>query len=91
MRDDRDISLTKLQSGAFKRLESAFKECQRLGMYLWDNYGSISAVNGRDIKCLAPDDTLPHRLDEDMVSSLSVTCWHGSNADDKLFIRFKNE
>jgi len=92
-----DHSLTKKQAEAFADLKRAFARCSRLNIIVWDDYGSISAVNGHKVN--APETSGEHgdraarrdgvdleQLDKSTVPSFAPTCWSGSNADDPLYI-----
>lgn len=82
---------TKAQQGAIAELERALAKCSRAGVYLWDNYGTLSAVNGQVVNSVTTHprvDTQP--LDDDQVLELGQpACWNTSNSDDQLFVELK--
>lgn len=85
----KDYSLTSEQEKAFRALERALKKCKNSKIILWDNYGTISAVNGKIVCPPVPDSGCGELLDDMMVTTaLSKGCWYGSNADDDLFVEF---
>lgn len=79
------IELTPAQLKAFQSLKRALKKCADQGIYLWDNYGTISAVNGDRVSIIGPDLSLGHPLPESEVSEITTSCWRNSNADDPLY------
>lgn len=85
-----DYELTPTQAKAFASLERAMRKCKAAGVYLWDDYGTISAVNGRKLNAVTTNPKDTERLDDAMVTrmpgSASSKCWRGSNADDALFV-----
>lgn len=84
----RDYSLTPKQCKKFAQLKRAFTECEKAGLYVWDDYGKISAVNGLVVKQVCPDESYDARLEDDSVSMFYPRCWGSSNADDPLFVSF---
>ena len=84
-----DYSLTPKQAIAFEQLKRVIEKCRKDNIYLWDDYGVISAVNGNIVSCVAPDPNLDETLDEDMISCISSQCWNGSNSDDPLYVKRK--
>ncbi len=89
--DNYSYSLTPEQLKAFKALERAFRKCEKVGIYCWDDYGTISAVNGNLVESVAPENN-PEKygfapLDRDMTSCFFSPAWHGSNADDPLYVK----
>ncbi len=82
-----DYSLTTEQEKAFNALRRAFKRCKKENIYLWDNYGTISAVNGGIVHGVCPDSSYDAPLDDSMVS-ISTECNLSANADDSLFVLF---
>jgi len=82
-----DYSLTKEQEKAFKALNNAMKRCVKAGIYLWDNYGIISGVNGQVIKQVAADENLDEELDDSMVSWVNEVELQG-NADVSLYVEY---
>lgn len=84
----KDYSLTPEQKKAFKALERAFKKCDALNIYTWDDYGSISAVNGEVVSHVCPDNGYEAEIDNSMVSWFSPKGYDGANADDQLYVNF---
>jgi hypothetical protein len=85
-----NYELTPEQEKAFASLERAILKCKAARVYLWDNYGTISAINGRKVNAITTNPRDGEPLDHSAVSTISVSarrgCWHGSNADDALFV-----
>lgn len=79
---------TKAQMEALDELKAALAKCSRAKVYLWDDYGTISAVNGRVVKAVTSDDQHHDaKLDGSQVVRLGKPgCWHSSNSDDQLYI-----
>ena len=85
---ENSYELTKAQEAAVKELEAALRKCNRAGVYLWDDYGSIRAVNGRVVRHISPDDSYGEMLDRSQVYDVSTPkCWHSSNSDDTLYVQ----
>lgn len=49
------LAFTKAQRIAIASVDRAMRKCERLGVYFWDNYGSLTAFNNKKITC--PDVT----------------------------------
>ncbi len=81
------LALTPEQQKAFRRLKQAFAACAKSGLYLWDNYGDISAVNGGGIDCITTDSRGGELLDESNLARLRPKKWGSSNADDPLYVQ----
>jgi len=77
------------QMKAIKAVEKAMKDAHKLGVGFWGNYGMICAFNANQINCPVPDQSAGTPLTQNMYASLSVKNFHGSNADDSLFVEFK--
>lgn len=86
--------LTAEQDKAVDALERALKKCAEAGVYLWDNYGTISAVNALTISSIVTSDH-GEPLDHDQVRELrfftskgtgGLPLWRAANADDALFV-----
>lgn len=88
MNGDKTVQLTPEQDKAIASLERALSKCVKAGLYLWDDYGTISAVDGNNVSSLDITET-DSPLDRDKVSILICPAWHGSNADDPLYVRWK--
>jgi hypothetical protein len=84
-----NYSLTREQQDIFNELIKVLVKCDKSGIYLWDNYGTISAVNGNVVECVASDDTLDKPLNSNMVEWVSPSCWKHGNADDPLYVSLK--
>jgi len=83
---------TSAQVKAFRQLVAALKACSQAGLYVWDDYGTISAVNGLVVKWVAPEEYNRDNLlalDRDQVLTIHTSCWRGSNADDTLYVELK--
>lgn len=85
----KSYNLTKSQQAAFDSLEKAFLRCQREGLYIWSDYGTLSAVNGQVVEIIGPDESLKEPLDHNQVSII-LSQDIRENADDKLFIKRRN-
>jgi len=83
-----DYSLTPEQEKALAALERAFKRCIKENVYVWSNYGTVSAVNGNIIRGISPDPSYEEKLDDSMVSIVSEVNL-GDNADDQLYILYQ--
>lgn len=85
-----NYELTPEQEKAFASLIRALAKCRATKVYLWDNYGTISAVNGRRVDRIVTSVRGGEPLDHGQVSTIpgSITrgLWFGSNADDDLFV-----
>jgi hypothetical protein len=87
---DELLSLTESQKKAITQLKQAMAVCSRSGLYLWDDHGVISAVNGKHVTSISTDDSYGEPFDRLNATNLTgVRCWHGSNADDPLFVDLK--
>ena len=84
-----NYDLTAEQMKVFKKLKRVLSECSKLGIYIWDDYGTISAVNGNIVNGVVPDENIGEELDRSQVESIYEKCWKGSNADDTLFVELK--
>ena len=82
-----DYNLTQEQEEAFNELASALKKCAELNVYIWSDYGLVSAVNGNIVNDIAPEVTLDEALDEQYVSRIYGYEIH-ENSDDPLFVEF---
>lgn len=80
--------LTSKQQKAFAQLKRAFKACEKANVYVWSNYGTISAVNGNIIKHIGPNDPLGESLNYTYVSSIFGYSL-GDNADDALYVEYE--
>ncbi len=49
MTDDNLFELTPEQESAFKRMERAHNDCVKAGIYLYNDYGMLGAVDRRKI------------------------------------------
>lgn len=85
----KDTRLTPEQRKVFANLKRAFTACEKAGIYLWDNYGSVSAVNGRVVNMISTDNRCGEFFDQDGLDYWSPENWHGSNADDSLYVDYK--
>lgn len=47
--DNRIFDLTPEQQKAFNRLKKAYSDCEKTGIYFFNNYGSLSAVDKNKI------------------------------------------
>lgn len=83
------VPLTPVQRKAFSALKSAMTRCAKAGIYLWDDSGTISAVNGKNVEDVCTDDRIGDELDRSYVETFSSRAWHGSNADDLLYVKLK--
>ena len=81
-----NYELTDEQKKAFRALELALLKCDQAGLYIWSNYGTLSAVNGEVVKVVAPDESLGEPLDYNKVSSI-LSKDIRENADDDLFVK----
>jgi hypothetical protein len=45
------FELTERQRRAFLKLKRAYEECKKAGVYFYDNYGELSAVDSDKIEC----------------------------------------
>jgi len=86
--------LTPEQQKAVKSLRRAFKRCEDAGLHLWDDDGTIRAVNGQVVDMVSPEvnpgsewETLDREQVDEVYSEFG--CWHGSNADDPLMVHFR--
>ena len=83
--DKEDYSLTPDQMKAFAALKRAFARCNKEGVYVWDNYGFISAVNSYAINSIICGYG-EEEIDDMQVESFSPKGYRGSNADDPLYV-----
>ena len=83
------LALSPEQTKAFTQLKTALTKCAKAGIYLWDDYGTISAVNGNFVEEITTDPKTGDELDRGEVSTVSSKAWHGSNADDTLYVRLR--
>jgi hypothetical protein len=83
---ENDYAITSGQGKAFRNLMRAFKKCEDAGLYVWDNYGTISAVDGRVVRSVCSDASYGEELNDLHVSYFNSKCWHSSNADDQLYV-----
>ena len=89
---DTNYSLTPKQQRVFARLEKAVRACQAANIFLWDDYGTLSAVNGEIVNDIIPavkgfaDELEP--LNEGLVSRVIGAYFH-HNADDPLYVEFR--
>lgn len=77
--------LTPTQKKVFKALEMAFKDCSIAGLMVWDNYGTIEAVNGKKVTKPYPKDDQSGILYDNEGEHFNPKCWGGSNSDDNLY------
>lgn len=80
------LALTPEQKKAFAQLKRAFTACAMSGLYLWDNYGTVSAVNGKGIACLVTDSGRGELADPSNFEGFVPKRWGSANADDPLYI-----
>jgi hypothetical protein len=85
----KSYKLTKKQEQAFASLERALLRCEKEGLYIWSNYGTVSAVNGKVVQTVAPDESLGEPLDDAQVSFI-LSMDIRENSDDPLFVRRNN-
>ena len=81
-------TFTHEQFKAFQKLKRAFRDCEKAGLHVWDNYGTIEAVNGHIMSCPVPNNLLPIQYDGEG-EWFTSDCWRGSNADDTLYYERK--
>jgi len=82
----KSYELTEKQKKAFINLKKAFTRCCKEGLYIWDNYGDISAVNGEIVAEVCTDSRWSEKIDFLDVEEFTPKCWGGSNTDDTLYI-----
>lgn len=80
------LALTPDQEKASAELKRAFTACTKAGVYLWDDYGTIAAVNGRNISHLGTDESYGEEVDRNHIRGVNPKCWHSGNADDPIYI-----
>lgn len=89
---EKDYSLTESQKKAFRALARAVKRCEKENIYLWDNYGSLTAVNGDVVLSIHPvelsHDDFPE-LEHNLTSVINSKNWYAGNSDDPLCVEFK--
>lgn len=83
---EKDVSLTHEQKKAFLSLKRAFEKCSKSGVYVWDNYGRISAVNGKIVQEVNTGGGYDDILDDTAYVSFFPSCLGNSVSDDKLFV-----
>jgi hypothetical protein len=86
MSKTKSYKLTARQQQAFDNLKRAIDRCIANDIYLWLDYETLSAVNGKIVYLVAPDDRLPELLDPTQVSRINSEIIT-SNADDELSLR----
>ena len=91
-----DLSMTEEQEKVFESLERAFKKCSKVGLLVWDNYGTITAVNGKKIQKVYPSvgasyEKCDKDFDDEIAKWFTSDCWNGSNADDPLKVELKTD
>jgi hypothetical protein len=81
-----DYTLTKKQQEAVENLRKAHAACRRAGVYFWDDYCTVRAVNGRAVRTVTvdPRDT-DGELDRTQVTD--VFTLSNMNADDTLYFQ----
>lgn len=79
-------ALTPEQLKIIAQLRTALTKCHKAGIYLWDNGGTISAVNGKMVDMVTTDSACGDELNNADVTSIVSKAWHGSNADDLLYV-----
>lgn len=84
-----DYSLTKKQEAAVAELKKAFAACRRAGVYFWDDYCEIRAINGRVALNVCVD---PNGSDGpfDREQATNVFSLPTSNADDPLYVKLRD-
>ena len=83
---DKLFPLTTAQRAACASLTRALQRCAREGVYLWDYYGTITAVNGKQVGAVAHDDVasgIPMEL-VDQIDVYSGDGWGDATSDDPL-------
>ena len=83
------LALTPEQKKALSTLKRAFTACSKAGLYVWDDYGSLSAVNGKHIARLGTDSRYGEVLDRGLVERFNPKCYGPGCADDPLYIERK--
>ncbi len=81
------LRLTPDQKKALAQLKRAFTACEKAGLYVWDNYGTISAVNGKNITGITTDARCGELLDQVNTQGFNSKVWGSANADDPLYVQ----
>ena len=81
-----DLQLTSEQLKAAKKVYKAMKIAGKLGVYFWDNYGTLQCYNAKKISLPVPDDTNEISIrDCDPTYYEMLKNYSTGNADDELF------
>lgn len=83
------LALTPEQKKAFAQLKRAFTACAKAGLYIWDDYGRVAAVNGKGIDCLVADSSCGELADRDNFEVFKPKRWGSANSDDPLYIQLR--
>lgn len=83
------LALTPEQKKALMQLKRAFTACAKAGLYLWDNYGSVAAVNGKGIACITTDARCGELADHNNFEEFTPKHWGAANADDPLYVQLR--
>lgn len=92
-----DLSLSKEQQLAFNRLKKAYKDCDKLGVVLINQYGTLNAYNGRFVTSMGDKDIPPQGTTYDYyevskyIPSNIVNGVDPGRADDDWIIGFTEE
>jgi hypothetical protein len=63
------FELTEKQKKAFNRLKRAYKDCEKHGIFFFNCYGSLTAVNSELIQGYGDESSLMHSTPVDTVST----------------------
>ena len=81
-----NLELTPEQLKAAKKVYKAMREAGKLGVYFWDNYGTLQCYNGKKISLPVPDNTNEISIcDFDPTYYEMLKNYSSGNADDELF------
>jgi len=80
------LELTDKQLKAAKDVYKAMKAAGKLGVYFWDNYGTLQCYNSKKISLPRPDASRDKSLQEyDPTYYELLNNFSSGNADDELF------
>lgn len=88
--EELNLELTDKQLKAAKVVYKAMREAGKLGVYFWDNYGTLQCYNAKKITLPVPDDKSEFSLrDYDPTYYEILKNYSAGNADDELFFDLK--
>ena len=67
------FDLTHEQKKAFNKLKSAYKACEKTGIFFVNNYGTLQGYDGSQIKGYADSNTYSAK-DNDVISNYDFDC-----------------